>query len=55
MSILPRRVLVVVLVAFGAIGVSAAFQRTAPSAGVTARAVAAADAFLQTLDDCPAA
>jgi hypothetical protein len=50
MSILPRRVLVAVLLAFGAIGVSAAFQRTTPSAGVTARAVAAADAFLQTLD-----
>jgi hypothetical protein len=41
----------VVLVAFCAIGVSAAFQRAAPSAGVTARAVAAADSFLQTLDD----
>jgi hypothetical protein len=51
MSIQPRRVLVVVLVAFGAVGVSAAFQRAAPSAGVTARAVAAADSFLQTLDD----
>ena len=50
MSNLPRRVLVVVLVAIGAIGVSAAFQRTTPSAGVTTRAVAAADAFLQTLD-----
>jgi hypothetical protein len=47
---LPSRLLVVVLLASGAIGVSAAFQRTAPAAGVTARAVAAADAFLQTLD-----
>ena len=51
MSIPPRRVLVGVLVACGAIGVSAAFQRTAPAAGVTARAVTAADAFLQTLDE----
>ena len=48
---LPSRLLVVVLLASGAIGVSAAFQRSAPPAGVTARAVAAADAFLQTLDD----
>lgn len=46
----PARFLLAVLLGFGAIGVSA-LQRTTPSAGTTARAVAAADAFLATLDE----
>ncbi|RPI51680.1 MAG: DUF3500 domain-containing protein, partial [Acidobacteria bacterium] len=44
------RFLLAVLLAFGAIGVSAALQRTTPAADSTARAVAAANAFLATLD-----
>ena len=51
MSNLPRRVLVVVLVAIGAIGVSASLRQTTPPAAATSRAVAAANAFLATLDD----
>lgn len=46
----PTRILLAVLLAWCAIGVSAALQRSAPSAATTARAVAAADAFLGTLD-----
>ena len=45
----PSRVLLAVLVAFGTVGV-ARLQRTAPSTDATARAVAAAEAFLATLD-----
>jgi Protein of unknown function (DUF3500) len=51
MSILPRRMLVVALVTFGAIGTSAALRQTAPPAATTSRAVAAANAFLATLDE----
>ncbi len=51
MSNLPRRVLVVVLVAIGAIGVSASLRQTMPPATATSRAVAAANAFLATLDE----
>ena len=51
MSNLPRRVLVVVLVAIGAIGVSASLRQTTPPAAATSRAVAAANAFLATLDE----
>ncbi len=47
----PSRVLLAILFAFGAIGVSAALQRTAPSPGTATRAVAAAEAFLATLDE----
>ena len=47
----PSRVLVAILFAVGAIGVSAALQRTAPSPTATTRAVAAAQAFLATLDE----
>ena len=49
MSDRPSRILLVVLLAFGTIGVSTQ-QRTAPAADATARAVAAAEAFLATLD-----
>ena len=49
MSSRPSRVLLAVLVAFGTVGV-ARLQRTAPSTDATARAVAAAEAFLATLD-----
>ena len=50
MSLHPRRVLLLVLLGFGAIGVSA-LQRTAAPVDVTARAVTAAEAFLSTLDE----
>jgi uncharacterized protein DUF3500 len=49
MSDRPARILLAVLLAFGTIGVSTQ-QRTAPAADATARAVAAAEAFLATLD-----
>src|SRR5688500_1472336 len=45
----PSRILLAVLLAFGTIGVSTQ-QRTAPAADATSRAVAAAEAFLATLD-----
>ncbi len=45
----PSRVLLAVLMVFGTIGV-ARMQRAAPSTDATARAVAAAEAFLATLD-----
>ena len=49
--VLPTRVLLAIFLASGAIGVSAALQRTNPSSDpTTTRAVAAADAFLATLD-----
>jgi hypothetical protein len=51
MALLSRRVLLVVLLAFGAIGVTAALQRPASSTDTTARAVAAAEGFLATLDE----
>ena len=51
MSLLLRRMLIVVLLTCGAIGVSAALRQTAPSVGTTTRAVAAAEAFLATLDE----
>ncbi len=49
MSDRPSRVLLAVILALGTIGVSA-LQRTAPSTDAPARAVAAAEAFLATLD-----
>jgi hypothetical protein len=49
MSDRPSRILLAVLLAFGTIGVSTQ-QRTAPATDATARAVAAAEAFLATLD-----
>ncbi len=49
MSNRPSRVLLAVLMVFGTIGV-ARMQRAAPSTDATARAVAAAEAFLATLD-----
>ena len=50
--LLPTRALLAVFLVSGAIGVSAALQQTAaPSAGTTARAAAAAHAFLATLDE----
>lgn len=49
MSSRPSRVLLAVMVAFGTVGV-ARLQRTAPSTDATARAVAAAEAFLATLE-----
>ena len=51
MSLLLRRVLLMVVLAFCAVGASAALQRQAPSTDVTARAVAAAEGFLATLDE----
>jgi len=47
---LSTRVLLAVFLASGAIGAPAAFQRPTPSAGTTTGAVAAANAFLATLD-----
>jgi Protein of unknown function (DUF3500) len=47
---MPSRFFLAVLLGFGAIGVSA-LQRAPPPAGTTTRAVAAADAFLATLDE----
>lgn len=47
---LRSRVLLAVLLVCGAIGVSAARQRTTPPGDATSRAVAAAEAFLATLD-----
>jgi hypothetical protein len=49
MSARSSRVPLAVIFAFGTIGVSP-LQRAVPSTGATARAVAAADAFLATLD-----
>jgi Protein of unknown function (DUF3500) len=49
MSDRPSRAVLLVLLAFGTIGVSSQ-QRPAPATGATARAVAAAEAFLATLD-----
>jgi hypothetical protein len=49
MSDRPLRVLLAIIVALGTIGVSA-LQRAAPSPDATARAVAAAEAFLAMLD-----
>jgi hypothetical protein len=49
MSPRPSRVFLAVILVFGSIDVSTR-QRTAPASDVTARAVAAADAFLATLD-----
>ena len=49
MSDRPSRILLAVLLAFGTIGVSTQ-QRTAPATDATSRAVAAAEAFLATLD-----
>jgi hypothetical protein len=49
--LLPTKALLAVVLVSGAFGVSAALQQTAPSTGTTARAVAAADAFLSTLDE----
>ena len=46
-----RRALLAVLLASGALGASAAMQRTAPANAVTPRAVSAANAFLVTLDE----
>ena len=50
MLLRPSKILAAVLVASGAIGVSAALQRAPATPDTTARAVAAADAFLATLD-----
>ena len=49
MSDRPSTILLAVLVALGTIGVST-LQRSAPAANATSRAVAAAEAFLATLD-----
>ncbi len=49
MSDRVSRVILAVLLACGTVGVST-FQRTAPAADATSRAVAAAEAFLATLD-----
>ena len=46
-----RRALLAVLLASGALGASAAMQRTAPANALTPRAVSAANAFLVTLDE----
>lgn len=49
---IPRaRVLLVITVAFSTIALSAALQRPAAQADITARAVAAAEAFLATLNE----
>ncbi len=50
MPLRPSKVLAAILVASCAIGVSAALQRAPATPDTTARAVAAADAFLATLD-----
>ena len=53
MSNRPSRVFLAVILVLGSVGVST-LQRTAPATDATARAVAAAEAFLATLDPRPA-